>query len=340
MRISDRGNGASPEDTDLASATIDAVGSAICVVDQEGRVMRWNPAASALTGISLPQIQGRLFQEFVLFPGDLENWKRGSEAIFAGSATRRFQTRWRNRDGGFSDLNCFCSGIRDAAGRVTRMVCNAAGNAAVLDALSTELMADRAEEFLDISRFLHKTVAQSLVALSFEAGKLEGILMPGLAQAVGDLIDRCCRDIRMVSYMLAPVLLPGCTLEDSIRYFTNCLCEEAGLDITVDFDAVPVNLPREGQLLLSAAIQEWANRWIRNRPEAKLAIGLGNDGLAIVLELEMVLTGPTAPSPADWLLGGWTLIRERARALGGKFDLTGDSMRYFARISLPEPAKP
>src|SRR5580700_4448640 len=121
------------ERTDLSGAVLDVAGAAICVVDLKGHVIRWNPAAAALTGISADQILGRgVFQETLLFPDDIDKWKTEFDRISAGSSPRHFETRWRRRDGSAFFLTCSCSAIRDLPGKVRYIVCT------VIDSVSHE----------------------------------------------------------------------------------------------------------------------------------------------------------------------------------------------------------
>jgi hypothetical protein len=233
-------------------------------------------------------------------------------------APRNFEGRWKSFDGSLLSLTCSCSAIRDSAGHVQYSVCT------VHDSLSRELMTDRSAELNDISHFLHNTITQDLVALSFNVGELE-------TTALG-LIDRCCRDIRVISCMLAPPSLSETTLEESIGLYSGYVREEAGLPIAVDIDPVSATVSPEARLLFFAAVQKWFVRGILSRSRPEISVRLRNRGLAAVLELEMV---PPAPVAA---VGGWAIIRERARSLGGEVDIAGDSKRVVAKLSLPARA--
>src|SRR5579863_5663310 len=190
------------ERTDLSEAVIDAAASAICVLDPAGRIVRWNRAAAALTGISAQRIRGHIFEETLLFPGDIDKWKLEFSRISTASAPRHFEIRWRAYNGRALSLTCSCSVIRDPGDDAGYVVCT------VVDSLSREFITDRTVELHALSRVLHDTISQDLVALSFNVGNLgttaNGPPRQNETAAALDLIDRCCRDIRVLSYMLSP----------------------------------------------------------------------------------------------------------------------------------------
>lgn len=322
------------ETTDLSAAILDVAGAAMCVVDSKGTIVRWNRAAAALTGISAEQIRGHVFEEALLFPGDIDKWKLEFDRISAGTdlPPRHFQIRWKIHDGSPISLTCCGSVVRDSAGEVRHIVCT------VIDGLSREVLTDRIAELRDISRVLHETITQDLVALSFYVSELEAAArdLPSRthAEATLEMIDRCCRDIRIISYMLAPPSLYETTLEASIELLASSVRDEVGLTIAVDIDPVPESVSPEARVLFFAAVQSWVARGIRSHPRPELSVRLENRTDGTVLQLEMVSAGYTLPAPAV-PSNGWGFLRGITRALGGEFDLAGDLSHVSARMWLP-----
>jgi PAS domain S-box-containing protein len=319
--------GFTSDKADLSEAILDAAGPIIFAVDLDGRVIRWNRAAAALTGISANEIRGHVFHEIVLFPGDKDHWRREFERISTGDESRYFECRWKINDSSFALLTCSCSVIRGPAGKSQYLVCTATNS------FTREFMTDRTAELRDISHFLHNTVSQDLVALAFNLNQLEtapiGAPWRADAESARRLIDRCCRDIRVISYMLAPPSLSETTLEASIAQHADFVREETGLAIALDLDPVPDTVSSEAQLLLFAAVQSWVGHGIRSGAEPAISVRLRVRSGGVVLEMEMV------PPALVVSLRGWVVIRERARALGGEFDIAGDLQRITARMSLP-----
>jgi signal transduction histidine kinase len=258
------------------------------------------------------------------------------DRISAGSTPRQFEIHWRTHDDSPLSLTACCSAIRDSAGKVEYIVCT------VIDSLSREFITDRTAELRNMSRFLHDTISQDLVALSYNVSYLETVAMDQSGQthvrSALDLIDRCCRYIRVMSFMLAPPSPPEISLEASIEQYTEFLRLETGLAVTTDIDAVPPGVLPEAQLLIFAAVQKWIAQGIRTCRKPGISVLLGNRSAGTVLEMETVcvasmpLPEPRPASPH----AGWALIRERARALGGEFEIGGDSSRAFVKISLPD----
>ena len=141
------------------------------------------------------------------------------------------------------------------------------------------------------------------------------------------LIDRCCRDIRVIGCMLSPLLLSENTIEEAIEMYARDVHAEAGLTLAVDIDPVSSTVSPEGQLLLLSAFQSWVARGIRSRLLPEISVRLRNRGSATALDLGMV-PGISMPD----FRRGWVIIRERARSLGGEFEIAGDSGRVSANL--------
>jgi len=290
-------------------------------VDKEGSVTRWNQAAAAATGISPAEICGRSFEEAVLFPGDGKLWRVETTRVFAGAPSRYFEIRWNNRNGPLLFLTCSCSLLR-AGSDGDHIVCTAVPN------LLREFVDERVRELKDISRFIHDTISQDLVMLSFALAGVE---------SSHELLDQCCRDIRLLSSMLTPPHLPAATFEASLEQHAASLRAETDLAVTLDLDPVSDGLSTGTQLLLAAAFQLWAGRGIRARPRPALRAHLRNRAGWIVLTLETAWSSPRSVTATD--LDGWSLIREGTSALRGRFALVGGvgASGYTLSLMFPEP---
>jgi len=207
--------------------------------------------------------------------------------------------------------------------------------------LSRELLNDRIDERRDISRFLHDGISQHLVALSFTVSalpeKVTGFPDSYDSNYIPGLIERCCRDIRVISCMLTPPPHGYGSLATTIESYAGWLQEEAGLVVNVDCDPGVAQAAPEAESLLLAAVQQWTIRTLLKRVKATLSIRLGNDDLGILLELKSVPDCVVAEvNGMKAMTDGWAAIRERAIAIGGRLEIMADASGAWARMSLPE----
>lgn len=313
---------------DLAEAMIDAARSPIMAVDVTGRVMRWNRAAATLTGVSADAIRGRMFSEIVVWPEDRDRWQLEFDRILSGKKPILFEIRWKKNQDGFTPLTCSCSAAHDREGGLRYVVCSAEEN------VSQGAMSERIAEFHDVARYMHDTITQDLVALSFqltmlEEGSAEFPLREELQDSVR-LIDRCCRHMRVISSLLAAPSLDGITLEAGIEQLVAFIGSDAGLAVSLDLDPVGSEVGAEAQLLMFAAVKAWLSRsvWSRKQPRMSIQLRSPHSGGA-------VLTIETSPLAVRVSTEGWSILRERAKALGGEFSIAGDADHIVARMSFP-----
>lgn len=313
----------------LSEMIPDTVGAAVFALNPQGQVILWNRGAVALTGISADQMHGKSFAETALFPGDIDQWRLEFNGISSDSTPGSFEIRWKKHDGTFVPVRCSRSTVLDSTTSAVQYFVYT-----VNDSVSRDLWSDRMDEFRDIARFLHNTVSQDLVALSFsldalQTARAEPALQPDLESALR-LIDRCCRDIRVLSSLVTPPLLAGTTLEQLIEAQAAFVHEETGMRISPDLDPVSELLLPDGQLLIFTAVQSWIGRAVLGRTKTDITIRLRSPrGGGVVLEME----SDRPPAEPD---RGWSLFRERAQAFGGQFWVSADAGRITATMKLPE----
>ena len=67
--------GALQQQRNLLSAILDTVGALVVVLDQEGRIIRFNRACEQLTGYAFSEVQGRPLWDLFLAPEEVGQFK-------------------------------------------------------------------------------------------------------------------------------------------------------------------------------------------------------------------------------------------------------------------------
>jgi PAS domain S-box-containing protein len=337
-----------PARSALSDAILDLLEFPVFAVDPAGKVVSWNQAAAAATGVAAAEIIGQSFANAVLLEEDIHTWESHFSRILAGSSPISIEQRWKVRHGSAAAVSSSSAMIRDSAGEIAFVVFKVTGGAGDLVAGGfespsqysqiAELMRDRLAERRELSTFLHATIAQNLVALSLNISILQTTLPTSAATSSAnrtlETIERCCRDVRVISYMLAPPVAGAARLDTLIESYLDCLRDEAELEISARIEPVPDGISPDVQSLFMAVVQEWTARAIRNCPRADLSIRLSHGRSAANGRSELVLEldagGPGA------MLDGWTIFRERVHALGGHFEVSGCRSRSRARMAVSE----
>jgi PAS domain S-box-containing protein len=87
------------EERNFISAILDTVGALVVVLDQEGRILRFNPACETTSGYSLNEVKGKCFWELFLVPEEADRFKGVLEALRADRLPQSHQTSWVTRTG-------------------------------------------------------------------------------------------------------------------------------------------------------------------------------------------------------------------------------------------------
>lgn len=195
-------------------------------------------------------------------------------------------------------------------------------NGLLLDIFSAHIMERRA-----ISRHLHGALTQDLVALSLSLSGMREEGERGLSAAIA-YVERCCRGVRALSYVLAPPSFLNSGLMDTLAWYAGVLRADAAVDFEIDADALPKDPPEEIKSLFFAAVQHMAAAAIWRPHAAKIRVQLraGVGKLSMQVDCACHPEEPVTESP---------LIRERARALHGSTRLLTSPESATLDISVP-----
>jgi PAS domain S-box-containing protein len=85
------------EERNVVSAILDTVGALVVVLDQEGRILRFNRASELTTGFSFEEVRGRRIWDLFLLPEEVDRFKLMFERMSADVLPQEYQSYWVTR---------------------------------------------------------------------------------------------------------------------------------------------------------------------------------------------------------------------------------------------------
>jgi signal transduction histidine kinase len=196
------------------------------------------------------------------------------------------------------------------------------GRNMVRDIFSAQLVERRA-----ISRHLHGVLTQDLVVLSLSLSGLREEGNARLSEAIA-YVDRCCRGVRALSYVLAPPSFLDLGLIETIQWYAGVLRADAGIDFEVKAPPIAADPPEEIKDLFFAGLQQMAAGAIWHSGGSAIRAALTYGAGMVSIHIECVC-------PPDEAIRESPLIRERARALAGWTLFTTSRRKTSLEISVP-----
>ena len=329
---------------EIDDAFDDVAGSAIAILDPQGSLVRFNRGAQELMSLFEEEVLGRPFWDVLPAEEEKSSVRAAFEDLLAGADMPVFENRSKTRGGSVRTLLWSSAITRNATGHIQYVVCTGIDvtlmrgamrdTETALDELSREFLEAQSAGRKNVSQYLHDTVSQQLVVLSFSLGKLrhatEAISSPDWGETF-EVVDRCCRDLRVISYALAPPVFEDTGLNAAFDWYSGHLREDAGIDVEFHCGTVQEHFAPGVREVLFAALQEWAGRAIRSPGPVRTVISLNSDEDG--LELAFICDDPENAAVAA--VCGSPVIRERVRALGGFASTGPEEAGLSARIRFP-----
>jgi signal transduction histidine kinase len=208
--------------------------------------------------------------------------------------------------------------------------------------LSSQLLQAQDEERRRISRELHDSTGQLLVALTINLDRLkEEVDTPGfnaaaLIKDTTTLVDEMSRQIRTMSYLLHPPLLDEAGLVSAVQWYVEGFAARSTVEVTLDLSPELGRLPQDMEITLFRLIQESLTNIHRHSGSKTARISLMKNDQEVSLEITDQGKGFVATSEHRVRRGVGILgMKERVRRFGGTLDLLSGSDGTTVRAKLP-----
>jgi signal transduction histidine kinase len=215
---------------------------------------------------------------------------------------------------------------------------------AALRQLSSRLLSLQDSERRRIARELHDSLGQYLVALKLNVDVLRR--SPGrddLWSQSEELMERCIAEVRTLSYLLHPPTMDAVGIASAARWYVEGFSLRSGLKLSLDAPNDPVRLPDATELALFRVLQEALTNVHRHSGASGADILIQRSSGQVTLEVRdngCGMNREVLDRFRDTGAGtgvGLMSMHERARELGGKFELESSSTGTSVRITIPVP---
>jgi signal transduction histidine kinase len=211
--------------------------------------------------------------------------------------------------------------------------------------LSSRLLSLQDSERRRIARELHDSLGQYLVALKLNVDLLRRAPGRGELWAQSEeLMERCIAEVRTLSYLLHPPTMDAVGIASAARWYVEGFGLRSGLKLTLDAPDDPVRLPDPIELALFRVLQEALTNVHRHSGAEAADIVIRRSPGEVMLEVRDNGRGmppevlnrfrETATGAGVGLMS----MQERARELGGKFQIESGNAGASVRITIPLPA--
>jgi PAS domain S-box-containing protein len=107
---------------DIAAAILDTAGALIVVLDQGGRIVRFNQACERTTGYSQKEVTGKCVWDLFLLPQERKSVQAVFSQLRAGAYPNEFENYWITRNGGRRLIKWANTALLDDSGQVEYVI--------------------------------------------------------------------------------------------------------------------------------------------------------------------------------------------------------------------------
>jgi PAS domain S-box-containing protein len=342
------------------AAIVQSSDDAIIGTTLDGCIVSWNRGAERLYGYAADEAVGRN-TAMLLPPGGPNEVAHALERATRGEVVRMYDRVRLRKDGTIVYVSITISPISDAFGAVIGASLIARDmtdrkraeeqigrmNQELQD-LSGRLIRSQDETRRSIARDLHDGVGQEFVALAMHLSLLRTSpavsANPEAEKALGAsiaLAEQCSRQVRSMSYLLHPPLLDELGLASALQNFVEGFSERAGMPVELSIESEIGRLHTELETTLFRIVQEALSNIHRHSGSRTARVRLARNGTEILLDVSDEGCG----IPAGLLDGSGSHVarlgvgipgmRERARQLGGRFEIRSDTGGTSISVALP-----
>ena len=156
------------EERNFVSTILDTVGALVVVLDEKGRILRFNPACELTTGYSMEEVQGKCVWDLFLAPDEADRFRNIFEVLRTDLLPQSYQNCWTTRHGD-SRLIAWTSTLLPANGEASSYVITTGIDITERKHLEKALLEISAREQRRIGQDLHDGLGQHLTGIAFMA---------------------------------------------------------------------------------------------------------------------------------------------------------------------------
>ena len=199
------------EERNVVSAIFDTVGALVVVLDDRGRIVRFNRACERTTGYRFEDVHGRQVWELFLIAEEFERFKAILEQLRSGVLPSDYESYWLTRNGDRRLISWSSTVLTGPTGEVTHIVATGI-DVTERKRLERAVLEIRAREQRRIGQDLHDGLGQHLTGVAFMGKVLEERLAEAsLSEAaeaakIVNLVNDSIRMTRELARGLLPVV--------------------------------------------------------------------------------------------------------------------------------------
>ena len=319
------------EERNFVSAILDTVGALVVVLDNEGRILRFNPACELTTGYAKEEVQGKCIWDLFLLPEETDRFKANFELLRTDLLPQDYQSCWVTRHGD-QRLIAWSSTLLPGNGETARYIIATGIDITERKNLEKAILDISAREQRRIGQDLHDGLGQHLTGIAFMAKVHQAKLAEQKRSETQDaakivkLVNEAIHKTRELARGLLPVVsdsqglmsalqLWAAEVEDLFGVSCRFQCETP---VLIHDDTMATHLYHIAQEAVNNAIKHGAPRKVLIQLSAEQGRGtllIKDDGKGI------------AENPANTQGMGLHIMNYRAGVIGGTLEARRDTTR-------------
>ena len=213
------------EERNFVSAILDTVGALVVVLDDEGRILRFNPACEIVTGYSMEEVRGKHVWDLFLAPEETERFRSIFEMLRTDLLPQDYQSTWLTRHGE-QRLIAWTSTLLPGSGETSNYIIATGIDITERKQLEKAILDISAREQRRIGQDLHDGLGQHLTGIAFMAKVHEARLAEEKRPETEDaaklvkLVNEAIHKTRELARGLLPVVSESHGLMSALQLWT------------------------------------------------------------------------------------------------------------------------
>ena len=319
------------QERNFVAGILDTVGTLVTVLDQEGRIVRFNRACELTTGYAFAEVRGRCIWDFFLLPDEAARSRTVITQLNDDLLPQDYQSHWVTRHGASRLIAWSNSLMHDSDGRPQYIIATGI-DITEREQLERALLNISAREQHRIGQDLHDGLGQHLTGIAFMAKVHEEKLARTNAADAADaakivrLVNEAVHKTRELARGLFPVMSDAQGLMSALQFWAREVEDIFGVSCKFECETPVLIQDNAAATHLYHIAQEAVNNAIKHGKARNVMVRLlSENGHGTLLIADDGAGIPDEPANSQGM--GLHIMGYRSSMIGGRLQVKRNAMQ-------------